>query len=161
MRGFQVVDATQLATAYAEAEYVVEHGGQTLRVQVGRPAADLEASLPATRYAFITAWNPASNPRSDRDNRLADARLVARIESFGLSRQPAWAQSPDGRWHEPGWLLLDTPNAQVLELAHEFCQAGVLDWARGEPVSLYMLASRPPRGAETGATRWVREDANA
>ena len=161
MREFQVVDAPQLAAAYAEAEYVVEHGGQALRVQVGQAATDLEASLPATRYAFITAWNPASTPLSDPDNRLADARLVARLEGLGLARRPAWAQSPDGRWREPGWLLLDASSAQVLELAREFGQAGVLDWARGEPVSLYMLASCPPPVPETAATRWVREHANA
>lgn len=161
MREFQVVDATQLAAAYAEAEYIVEHGGQSLRVQVGLRATTLEGALPATRYAFITAWNPASEPRSDQANQAADARLVARIESLGLQRHAAWAQSPDGRWHEPGWLLLDTPTGQLLDLAREFGQAGVLDWTQGEPVSLYMLASCPPRMPGTVATRWVPEHANA
>ena len=72
MRELQIVDAAELATAYAAAEYVVVLDGDTLPLRVGQPASDLQAYSPAPHYAFITAWNPASEPRSDGANQAAD-----------------------------------------------------------------------------------------
>lgn len=164
MRELRVVDAMELATAYAAARYVVLQDRQEHLLQVCRHATALETACPAARYAFITAWNPASDPRPDDANEAADARLVARLDALGLRRVPARAQSPDGRWGEPGWLLCDAPLARVLGLAREFGQAGVLCWAGGEPVQLYMLAGRPPRPAPAALAagiHWVREPATA
>lgn len=164
MRELRVVDAMELATAYAAARYAVLQDRQEHPLQVCQPAASLEAACPAARYAFITAWNPASDPRPDDANEAADARLAARIDALELRRLPARAQSPDGRWHEPGWLLCNPTLPGVLGLAQEFGQAGVLCWAGGEPVQLYMLAERPPRPAPTALAagiHWVREPATA
>lgn len=164
MRELRIVDAMELATAYAAAAYTVLLGQREIPVRVGHPAAALEAALPASRYAFITAWNPASAPRPEDANEAADARLGGRLDALGIRRIPSRAQSPDGRWHEPGWLLCDCEVAQVLELAREFGQAGVIDWARGEPVRLHMLAERPsrPQAARLGTSiHWVGEAATA
>ena len=68
MRELQIVDAAELAAAYATADYVVVLDGEPMPLRVGEPATDLEAYVPASRYAFITAWNPASQPRSDSAN---------------------------------------------------------------------------------------------
>ena len=154
MRELQIVDAAELASAYAAAEYVVVLDGDAFPLRVGEPALDLEAYAPASRYAFITAWNPASQPRSDTANEAADALLVAQLEALGATRHPAWAQDVAGRWREPGWLVADLDASTVLRLAEEFGQAGVLDWAAGEPVRLRMLAS-PPAGAAVAHTDWL------
>ena len=163
MRELQVVDAMELALAYAAADYRVVHGRQELRLQVGQPATGLEALSAATDHAFVTAWNPASDPRPDDANVAADARLVARIESMGLERHPARAQSPDGRWREPGWVLCDAGVDAALDLGREYGQAGVLAWGRGEPVQLYMLTPRPRRASRAAAnwTHWVAKSASA
>ncbi|MCE7031228.1 DUF3293 domain-containing protein [Lysobacter sp. GX 14042] len=164
MRELRVVDAMELAVAYAAAGYAVEHEGRGHPVRVGQPATPLEAARPAARYAFITAWNPASDPRPDDANEAADARLVARLDALGIERSPARAQSSDGRWREPGWLLYDAGQDTLLALAREFGQAGVLGWARGEPVQLYMLMGRPGRPAPDmpeAVIRWVEEPATA
>lgn len=143
MRELQVVDASELATAYAVARYAVRLDGDTLPLRVGEPAPDLEAYWPANCYTFITAWNPASEPHSDDANQTADALMVAQLDAAGVQRLAAWAEDPDGEWREPGWLLADMDNDIVDRLAHEFGQAGVLRWRRGEPVRLRMLVERP------------------
>ncbi|MDR0182343.1 DUF3293 domain-containing protein [Lysobacter arvi] len=154
MRELQIVDAAELATAYAAADYVVVLDGDSLPLRVGLAALDLEAYAPASRYAFVTAWNPASQPRSDAANEAADALLVAQLDALGATRHAAWAQDPRGRWREPGWLVLDLDESALLRLAQEFGQAGVLDWTAGEPVRLRMLTS-PPAGTAIAHTDWL------
>jgi hypothetical protein len=156
MRELQIVDAAELAIAYASADYVVVLDGEPLPLRVGEPAADLEAYVPASRYAFITAWNPASQPRSDTANEAADALLVAQLEAAGVPRHPAWAQGPGGGWREPGWLVAGVGEDDLTRLAIEFGQAGVLDWEAGEPVRLRMLMPRPSVPAALAHIDWVR-----
>ncbi|MBW3549765.1 MAG: DUF3293 domain-containing protein [Proteobacteria bacterium] len=156
MRELQIVDAAELAAAYAAAHYVVMLDGDALRLRVGQPAADLEAYWPAERYGFITAWNPASEPHSDSANKSADALLVAELDAAGIRRQSAWAEDAEGRWREPGWLLADLDDSRSATLAQAYGQAGVLAWTRGQPVRLRMLLHRPGNaGAGTGMGEFI------
>lgn len=155
MRELQVVNAAELALAYAAAEYAVALDGDALPLRVGRPADDLEAYWPAARYLFVSAWNPASQPHSDSANQAADERLVARIQAAGVQRHAAWAQDSAGQWREPGWLLADLDDGAADALAREFGQAGVLAWRRGEPVRLRMLIARPQDAAASEHTDWA------
>ncbi|UJB21211.1 MULTISPECIES: DUF3293 domain-containing protein [Lysobacter] len=157
MRQLQVVDAAELALAYAAAEYAVALDGDALPLRVGRPARDLEAYWPAARYVFVSAWNPASQPHSDSANQTADERLVARLVAAGVQRHAAWAQDQTGQWREPGWLLADLDDAPANALARDFGQAGVLAWRRGEPVRLRMLIARPPDAESAEHTDWVED----
>lgn len=155
MRELQVVNAAELAIAYAVADYAVVLDGDTFALRVGEPAPDLEAYWPATHYVFITAWNPASEPRSDTANETADALLVAQLDAAGAMRQAAWAEDPNGDWREPGWLVADLDPATRDLLAYEFGQAGVLTWQRGQPVRLRMLMACPGNGRASASTDWV------
>lgn len=155
MRELQVVNAAELAVAYAAADYAVALDGDALPLRVGRPAADLEAYWPAARYMFVTAWNPASEPHSDSANHAADERLVARLDAAGVQRHAAWAEDTAGEWREPGWLLADLDEALAHALARDFGQAGVLAWRRGEPVRLRMLIARPANAERSEFTDWL------
>ena len=155
MRELQVVNAAELAAAYAAAHYSVLLDGETLPVRVGAPAADLEAYWPARRYLFITAWNPASEPRSDTANETADALLVGRLDDGGAVRHPAWAEDSSGEWREPGWLLADVEPDHCLRLAQEFGQAGVLAWECGQPVRLRMMMAPPVDSGSLACVDWV------
>jgi hypothetical protein len=155
MRELQVVNAAELAAAYAAADYMVMLDDDTLRLQVGQPAPDLEAYWPARRYAFITAWNPASRPTAEAANQAADAALVAQIDALALTRQPAWAEDGSGDWREPGWLLADIDPLVLDALAHEFGQAATLEWQHGQPVALRMYLPRPRGEAAPAHTHWV------
>ncbi|MBX9403431.1 DUF3293 domain-containing protein [Lysobacter sp. BMK333-48F3] len=155
MRELQVVNAAELALAYAAAEYAVALDGDALPLRVGRPAGDLEAYWPASRYLFVSAWNPASEPHSESANRAADERLIARLEAAGIPRHAAWAQDCAGEWREPGWLLADLDDLAANALARDFGQAGVLAWSRGEPVRLRMLIARPLDAEGSDYTDWI------
>lgn len=146
MRTFTVVDALDLAAAYAAARYGVRVDVAPLSLRVGERATELERQWPAQSYMFITAWNPASNPRPDDANHAADALLTARLDELGIARRPAWAESPDGQWHEPGWLLAEVDDTTANQLGLAFGQAAILVWASGEPVTVRMLISDPRTG---------------
>lgn len=154
MRELQIVDAAELAAAYARARYAVVLDGDALELHVGERAVDLEAYWPATRYGFITAWNPRSVPQSDSANETANAALVARLEAMGFRRHRAHAFDPRGQWREAGWVVENIDAALLDMLAREFGQAGVLAWASGEPVRLRMLLPRPAH-ADLSAVDWV------
>ena len=155
MRELQIVNAAELAAAYADAEYAVVLDGDALQLHVGKRATDLEAYWPAQRYAFITAWNPASVPHSDATNETANALLAARLDAAGVARQPAHAYDHRGEWREAGWLVADLDDAILDLLACEFGQAGVLAWRFGEPVRLRMLLSKPPYAENDGHIEWT------
>lgn len=155
MREFQLVNAADLAAAFAAAHYCVLLDGETLPLRVGKPAADLEAYWPARRYVFITAWNPASEPHSDEANQTADALLVGQLDEAGVQRHAAWAEGPQGDWREPGWLLADVDFDHCLRLAQEFGQAGVLIWEPGQPVRLQMMVARPADAPASTCIDWV------
>lgn len=143
MRELHIVNAAELADAYAQAEYAVVLDRDALPIHVGEPARDVEAYWPASRYGFITAWNPASVPHSDTANETANAALVARLDAIGASRQPAHAFDREGLWREEGWLVTGIGDALLDLVAREFGQAGVLAWSFGEPVRLRMQMARP------------------
>ncbi len=155
MRTLAIVDAMDLAAAYAAARYGVRADAGTFALQVGHPAPELEACWPARSYAFITAWNPASDPRPDEANHAADLLLTAQLDALGVERMPAWAESPDGRWHEPGWLLAQIDDVAVNELGATFGQIAILVWDAGEPVTVRMLMPDPFIDAGPTALRRV------
>lgn len=155
MYALQIVDAAELVHAYVAADYSASVEGTNFMLRVGMAASGLESAWPASRYAFITAWNPASAPQPEPANQAADVQLRAHLDRLGVARIPASAQAADGGWHEPGWLLADLPTAELDALARRFGQAGTLCWTRGEPVRLRMLMREPADAAGLPCVDWV------
>jgi hypothetical protein len=150
----RLLDAEALAAAYRAARYLADTPMGAHAVAVGEPAPALEAGIDAASFAFITAWNPASRPCGDGENRAADARLAIEVDARGIRRWPMRACARDGGWAEPGWLLAGIDPATLDGLARRFGQAGVLFWRRGEPVRLRMLLPGPA-GARCDSTDWL------
>jgi hypothetical protein len=155
MRELHIVNAAELAEAYAKARYAVILDGDALTLRVGEPAQDVEAYWPASHYGFITAWNPASLPQSDAANEAAGAALAARLDALGTARQPAYAFDQEGGWREEGWLVADLEEALLDLIAREFSQAGVLAWSFGEPVRLRMQMARPAGATAHDCVDWA------
>ena len=58
MRELQIVDAAELATAYAAAEYVVVLDGDALPLRVGEPASDLRGLFAGTALCLHHRLEP-------------------------------------------------------------------------------------------------------
>jgi hypothetical protein len=145
-------DPAALAAAFADARYRVPELGSAGSVHVGTEARALEATVRATRYAFITAWNPDSQTDDKPDNDRADGELATELDRLGVQRLRARAQDAQGGHREEGWLVLDLPVAQLDRLARNFKQDGVLSWHAGEPVRLRLYHREP---ADAASMLWV------
>ena len=147
-------DPVELARAFAAARYGAELGGEPVEFGVGELARGIEARLPASCYAFITAWNPDAESQPVRDNAASDDALVARLDALGADYRRTWAQAPDGSHREAGWLAAGLDPDRADSLGREFEQAGVLAWLAGQPVRLHMLMPRP-RGGDLPHIDWL------
>lgn len=136
-------DPVALAKAFASAGFHAELGGEPVEVQVGCRAPEVEARLPATSYAFITAWNPAAERRPVEANAADDDALATRLAALGFEIRRTWAQDAGGGHREAGWLVAGVEADRADALGREFGQAGILAWRAGEPVRLHMLMARP------------------
>jgi hypothetical protein len=147
-------DPVALARAFASARYRAELGGEPVEFGVGEVAAEIEVRLPASSYAFITAWNPEAEPQGFGENSMSDDALVARLDALGVEYRRTWAQAPDGGHREAGWLAAGLDPSRADALGHEFEQAGILAWLAGAPVRLHMLMPRPAR-ADVPHVDWI------
>jgi hypothetical protein len=152
-------DATQddpiaLARAFAAARYRLETGAEPIEFGVGECAPEVEASMPAPYYAFITAWNPEAESQPVSDNARSDDVLVSRLDSRGMVYRRTWAQAPDGGHREAGWLIVGLDPDRADALGRDFEQAGILSWCTGGAVGLHMRMPRPA-GAPLPHGDWI------
>ena len=147
-------DPVALARAFASARYHAELGGEPLDFGVGECVPEIEERLPASEYAFITAWNPDAESQPLVENTRSDDALVARLDATGAPYRRTWAQAPDGGHREAGWLVAGLTAERADAIGREFAQAGILAWRAAEPVRLHMLMPRPD-GADLPHVDWI------
>jgi hypothetical protein len=147
-------DPIALARAFASARYLAELGGDPVEFRVGDVADGIEARLPASSYAFITAWNPEAESQGFGENSRSDDALAARLDALGVDYRRTWAQAPDGGHREAGWLAAGLDPDRADALGREFDQAGILCWLAGAAVRLHMLMPAPA-GADLPNVDWI------
>jgi len=109
-----------------------------LRLRVGERSAALDAMLAergADEWAYLTAWNPGSQPCPEAENRAAQGRLLERLAAWptlaGESR------GDDASWPaEPSVLVLGIGRGEAMALAREFGQAAILAGRRSGAAEL-------------------------
>jgi len=148
-------ERARLAMAWAAAHYFVTVGRQEWLFRTGSTAPDVERQVMATRYLFITAWNPPPGEAPRPVNDVAQERLHARLHTLGLSFLPALGCNNQGGMVEHGCLVLDATLEQADALAREFGQGGTLFWHADTPVRLRMMWPRPPQADGDPHTDWV------
>lgn len=77
-------------------------------------------------WAIITAWNPMGKPCDRASNVLRQHELERLVHERGLSSYPTVNCSPEGRWPEPGQLVLGIDRAGALSLARQFQQLAII-----------------------------------
>lgn len=117
--------APALRVAYREAEYLVFDAGQPILTRIGEASPALARLLDregARQAALLTACNPLSQPLSDRENARRMAALRSGLDAAGRRWLEAEGRAADGRWAEPGVLLLDPAAGEALALCQQWQQ---------------------------------------
>ncbi len=128
-----------LRKAYLQTAYVVRapQGVHALRIGTRHPAFDAELSAAgASCWAFLTAWNPGSLPRSVQQNALAQAELLHVVEELGLASWPAEGKADAGGWREESVCVLSLEATGAVALARRFGQLAVVFGQLGEAARL-------------------------
>jgi Protein of unknown function (DUF3293). len=122
--------APELLAIYRASEYRVEDADPPFVMYVDQPCLDLALFMKrhgAQRALFISAWNPASLPRSEAENQAAQEDLEANLKTWGYRVFHGIGEDPMGGCPgEPCLLVLDWPEKQVLELARDYGQNAVI-----------------------------------
>jgi len=115
-----------LLNQYTDTDYIISDDPPLL-LRVGEQNDDariLMASMGVSTAAFITAWNPGSNPLSDDENDGRQAELLYEIEKRRLNYLVGYGERTD--WREYSYLILGIAQSDASELAGQFEQNAYL-----------------------------------
>lgn len=94
-----------------------------LTLRVNQPAM----GLPDGPWAFLTAWNPRSEPRTEAENRAKQLELETLLRSEGIRCIPGLGYDPLQEWADEECILaLGLHREQALEVGRMFGQNAVL-----------------------------------
>lgn len=146
-----------LLQAYLGADYRAADGAQEWLLRIGEATAT-GADVPAgTPVAFLTAWNPRSLARSERENATAMADLRVALEREGARLVDGEGSCPKGTWREPGFLAfgISPERADAHAARHE--QNAIVTARAGDAARLrvYRTEWREPVAATGIDTRFV------
>ena len=82
---------------------------------------------PARPVYVVTAYNPG-RARGSAANEAAQIRLLELLAERGIAWLPSTGRSRDGSWQEPSAALLETSEAEAIEIAREFEQDAIFSW---------------------------------
>lgn len=136
--------------AYETTRFCVDDGPRWICFKAGSRNDRLEALLTrkrATRWAFITAWNPHSTPLPPEENARRDADLLQAIADLGLEALPGEGIGEDPDWTpEKSLLVLGISRGQAERLGRRFGQLAIVVGRRGEPSRLVATAGIRDQG---------------
>jgi hypothetical protein len=120
----------ELHTAYLRTTYWVEARPAPIALRVGERSRALDRVLAQHRgrqWAFVTAWNPQSQPVASWRNVARDAQLRHRLARAGYRWLPALGEGDDPDWTpEPSVLVLGMSAPDAARLGRRFGQNAVV-----------------------------------
>jgi hypothetical protein len=145
MIGPQKFDSSgALLAAYIAAHYKVTGAPTPFVFRVGHRSAELAALHLANGVncsAFITAWNPWSETRSDRINHVSQQRLESELTAMGLTLVSGIGEDPSGEWPaEPSLLVLGISRSDAERVGRNFGQLAVVWSGESAIAELVVLA---------------------
>ncbi len=135
--------------AYEETRFCVDDGARRLCFMAESRSAKLDGLLrrhKATKWAFLTAWNPASVEMSRVENDARQDDLRRRLESKGYKWLPGEGVGSDPSWKpEESLLVLGISRGNAVALGRDFGQLAVVLGRRGAPSRLVPCLATPSR----------------
>ena len=126
----------ELAAAFAATAYRAPP--YTLRI--GEPCPDMGAPC----WAFVTAWNPDSEPREHAANVRDLTQLQDDLTAAGWRWLPAEGVADAGDWREPSVLVLGMTEVEAVALGRRWRQVAVVVGERGGLVRLLACSGLEP-----------------
>lgn len=120
---------------YTATTYVAHQGSRRIALRVGGSIPEELLSEGESEWAYITAWNPASNLRSAKENEAAQERLRQVLRGRGLRFLEGMSEPDDGSTGEGSLLVFMSP-AEALGIAKQFGQNAILVGSRSQPATL-------------------------
>jgi hypothetical protein len=147
--GLQMVipenELASLIEAYKATNYVVQHNGAAFCLRAGERSQALDQlckSHGIQTAAFVTAWNPHSGKRSERENLEANGRLQADLMKVSIAVLQGYGQGDDGQWPaEPSFLALGIAKDDAKALGRQYQQNAILWIGSGSLPELVLLVS--------------------
>lgn len=90
----------ELRQAFEETNYIVDHK-PPFTLNIGQACPALNELLQEGGHeaaAFITAWNPFSQPLTETENSIRQRSLIADVQGQGLNWIPGVGQHPNNHW---------------------------------------------------------------
>ena len=118
-----------LRRKYEETEYRVHGGGTPFVLRVGRASGELAHLLRdrgVATAAFMTAYNPYSQPSTEADNAAANQRLREELRHLGFDVLEGVGSDAAGNWQEPSFLVLGIPREQAEALGRAYRQNAIV-----------------------------------
>lgn len=132
-RSPQPVDE-ELLEAYRRTSYVAALPQGEVRIRIGEPQPALAGTA-----AFLTAENPGSEKLSPEVNGLRTLELARVLRSYGWNAFPARAIPDQPGWEvENGFLILDVPLHEVLDLGRAYGQNAIVFVGAAQPSRLVL-----------------------
>jgi hypothetical protein len=130
-----------LIRAYEETEYSV-FAEKAFTIKVGQPndlLVELHQLHQTSSSAFVTAWNPYSERKSDEANAKRQDKLVASIKERGFPYYLGVGKDPSGAWPgETSVLVLGTSLDEAKGLGTEWGQNAII-WTGADGVPHLIL----------------------
>lgn len=137
-----------LIEAYRRTDYRVrlpQGGWASIRIDASLPAP-LRGWVGSSYWAFLTAWNPFSQPRPRTQNHAAQHALLAALRGLTATRTLRPAIGVGGGWREPSLFVVGPALADTDALAQQFKQAAYVHGLADGYARLRLTGDQPPRG---------------
>lgn len=137
-----------LIDTYRSADYRVR------LAQGGWVSIQVDAALPTTlhtligerNWAFITAWNPASQVRPRTQNHAAQQALLLALRQLPRTTCIRPGLGVGGAWREASLFVVGPNLAEIDELAQQFQQNAYVHGLGQGYARLRLSSDRPPHG---------------
>jgi hypothetical protein len=133
--------------SFLETTFCVNDDRRSVCFKAGSRSRRLGALLErhgATRWAFMTAWNPAPRTLSREENDSRQQALIRDLEGKRIRYLPGTGSAADGSWSEESLLALGISRAAAVALARKYGQLAILHGEQGGPAELVSCVPAPP-----------------
>ena len=137
----------ELELAYRRTDFRVAERGWDFVLRIDEPSSVLalcHEAFGVTRSAYLTAWNPRSEPTALEINQSAQRALEAELTAAGFSWLRGEGVDPSGQWPgEPSVLVLGIAAEDAARLGRAYGQNAIVVAGRDAVARLVMVEANP------------------